>query len=293
MNELKSRAVESDKRDELATFRDSFHFPHTEAGHCIYLTGNSLGLQPKEAADILREELEDWARFGVEGHFHSRRPWVNYHEYLMDAGAEIVGAKPGEVVHMNGLTTNIHLLMVSFYRPTPARHKIICEAKAFPSDQYALDSQIRFHGFSPESSLVELAPRPGEHTLRDEDIVHHLVEGGVLDAADLIGGELATSLRPRLVVQLLVRVLVVLIDDGLAVHPTELACLQARALSGDVHPPFEDHQADECEGDDDHDDLRVLPQILHHVRVRLQLVVGLAPDRILCRLNGAETVKSI
>ncbi len=188
MKPLKIRARELDDKDELARFRQSFHFPHTEVDQCVYLTGNSLGLQPKRAAEILNEELEDWARYGVEGHFHARRPWVSYHENLIATAAEIVGAKPIEVVHMNSLTTDIHLLMVSFYRPTVERYKIICEAKAFPSDQYALDSQILFHGFDPETALIELSPRPGEHNLREEDIEAAIEEHGDELALVFFGG---------------------------------------------------------------------------------------------------------
>lgn len=188
MTDLKTFAREADDQDPLARFRAEFHFPETDAEHCIYLTGNSLGLQPKRASQILNEELEDWAKFGVEGHFHARRPWVSYHERLIPAAADIVGAKPIEVVHMNGLTTDIHLLMVSFYRPNPKRYKILCEAKAFPSDQYALDSQISFHGYDPDDALIELSPRDGEHTIREEDIEAAIKEHGDELALVFFGG---------------------------------------------------------------------------------------------------------
>jgi len=166
----KEEAQNLDSEDELRAYRDKFYFPETEADQCIYFVGNSLGLQPKNVTKYINIELEDWAKFGVEGHFHARHPWYSYHELLMKKGADIVGAKEGEVVHMNGLTTNLHLLMVSFYRPTNSRYKILCEGKAFPSDQYALESQVRFHGHEPEEAIIELYPREGEHTLREEDI---------------------------------------------------------------------------------------------------------------------------
>src|SRR5690606_2126034 len=141
-----------------------------------YLTANSLGLQPKTVRDEIDIELRDWAKFGVEGHFEAEHPWFSYHELLMESGAKMVGALPGEVVHMNGLTTNIHLLMVSFYRPSQHRYKIICEAKAFPSDQYALESQVLFHGFNPKDAIIEVHPRKGEHTIREEDIEKTIIE---------------------------------------------------------------------------------------------------------------------
>ncbi len=124
----------------------------------------------------MNEELEDWANYGVEGHFDARRPWVSYHENLIEPAAELVGAKPSEVVHMNGLTTNLHLLMVSFYRPEGKRFKIICEAKAFPSDQYALESQVKFHGYKPDDAIIEVSPRPGEYIIREEDIIQAIEE---------------------------------------------------------------------------------------------------------------------
>ncbi len=170
MQSYKETARKHDAEDELAKFRDDFYFPETEADHCVYFTGNSLGLQPKTVRDEIDTELRDWAKYGVEGHFEAEHPWFSYHELLMKPAAKMVGALDGEVVHMNGLTTNIHLLMVSFYNPTKERYKIICEAKAFPSDQYALESQVEFHGFNPHDAIVEVHPRKGEHTIREEDI---------------------------------------------------------------------------------------------------------------------------
>ena len=164
-------AITMDERDPLKEFRNNFWVPKTAEGEeCIYLCGHSLGLQPKTAASYVEQELKDWAQLGVEGHFRAKNPWVPYHRLLTEQTAELVGAQPLEVVVMNSLTVNLHLMMVSFYRPTPRRHKILVEQGAFPSDQYAVKSQIRFHGFDPAKSLIELTPREGEACLRDEDI---------------------------------------------------------------------------------------------------------------------------
>ncbi|MBI1316189.1 kynureninase [bacterium] len=166
----RDEAQELDRTAAYPGRRDQFWIPQTfEARDQVYLTGNSLGLQPKEARRYVLEELDDWARFGVEGHVHARRPWVDYHSGFAPSLARIVGAEPEEVVAMNGLTANLHLMMVSFYRPQGSRRKILCEAKAFPSDLYAFESQIRFHGGAP-TDLIALEPRPGEHLLRTEDI---------------------------------------------------------------------------------------------------------------------------
>ncbi len=166
-----SFALAMDARDPLAHFRDRFCIPKTKTGgDCIYLCGHSLGLQPKKASSYLEQELRDWAQLGVEGHFHAKSPWVPYHRMLAQQTADLVGAEASEVVVMNSLTVNLHLMMASFYRPTSNRHKILIERGAFPSDQYAVASQIRFHGFDPGSSLLELAPREGESCMRDEDI---------------------------------------------------------------------------------------------------------------------------
>jgi kynureninase len=160
-----------DEQDPLREFRHKFLFPKTkDGGDCLYLCGHSLGLQPKTAAAYLEEELKEWARLGVEGHFHARHPWMPYHRLLTEQTAQLVGANPAEVVVMNSLTVNLHLMMVSFYRPTSARNKIVIESGAFPSDQYAVKSQIRFHGFHAETALIELKPRSGEACLREQDI---------------------------------------------------------------------------------------------------------------------------
>ncbi len=164
-------ALELDANDELQHYRNEFHIPLQKNGEeHVYMCGNSLGLQPKRTKDFINQELEDWATFGVEGHFHAKNPWMPYHEFLTESYAKIVGAKPAEVVAMNTLTVNLHLMMVSFYRPTEKRHKIIIEGDAFPSDIYAIESQIKHHGFSPKTSLIKLTPRNGESAIRTEDI---------------------------------------------------------------------------------------------------------------------------
>lgn len=164
-------AKEMDRRDPLAQFRGEFHVPRTAAGaEEIYLCGNSLGLQPKPVADYVGAELDNWGRLAVKGHFAGDFPWMPYHEFLAPAMAEIVGGDPLEVVVMNTLTTNLHLMMVSFYRPTAGRHKILIEEHAFPSDYYAVESQIRFHGFDPAQSMMQLSPREGEAAIREDDI---------------------------------------------------------------------------------------------------------------------------
>ncbi len=180
-------AQKMDENDPLKDFRNQFHFPTFHEKPVRYFTGNSLGLQPKKAAQYIHEELEAWATYGVEGHFLAKRPWYAYHENLTEFTAEIVGANPIEVVVTHSLTTNLHLLMVSFFRPTGKRTKILCEAKAFPSDQYALESQIKFHGLSMDH-LVEVAPREGEHLIREEDIIAKIKELGDELALVMIGG---------------------------------------------------------------------------------------------------------
>lgn len=188
MQDLRTKAQRLDNEDPLRSFRDQFFFPDTGDQPCAYFTGNSLGLQPKSVREALGQELDDWARHGVEGHFQARNPWYSYHELLMAPSAAIVGAREKEVVHMNGLTANIHLLMVSFYRPAGKRFKILCEAKAFPSDQYALESQVRFHGYDPAEAIIEVGPREGEHTIREEDFERVLREQGEEIALVFIGG---------------------------------------------------------------------------------------------------------
>lgn len=182
-------AQQLDARDPLASFRERFHIPKRKSGEdVIYLCGNSLGLQPKSAREYVEDEMRDWETLGVEGHVQARHPWMPYHEFLADATARLVGAKPTEVVNMNGLTSNLHLLMVSFYRPTATRHKIVIEKNAFPSDRYAVVSQIEYHGRTAETSLVEIRPRPLESVIRTEDIEEYLTREGESVALVLIGG---------------------------------------------------------------------------------------------------------
>lgn len=164
-------ALRLDAEDPLAPYRDRFCLPPGRDGApSIYFCGNSLGLMPKAARDAVEQELHDWATLGVEGHFHARTPWYSYHEEFRESGARLVGAKPGEVVMMNGLTVNLHLMMVSFYQPTPGRHKILVEAPAFPSDSYAIQSQLLHRGFGAAEGLIVARPRPGEEAIRTEDI---------------------------------------------------------------------------------------------------------------------------
>ncbi len=219
----KSFARKMDEQDSLKNFREKFFIPKQESGEdVLYFTGNSLGLQPKKTREFIEQELEDWATLGVEGHFHAQRPWMPYHEFVTEQLAKIVGAKNTEVVAMNSLTVNLHLLMVSFYRPTAERYKIVIEADAFPSDQYAVKSQIDFHKRSVPSAsadgltrdiqnantnsdvsdsnlqppanaggtdwLIELKPRDGETILRTEDILKTIEENADEIALIMLGG---------------------------------------------------------------------------------------------------------
>ncbi|MGG9960588.1 kynureninase [Ferruginibacter sp. SUN106] len=181
-------AKQLDENDPLKHFRDQFYIPIINGKECIYFTGNSLGLQPKTTQDYVLNELEDWANFGVEGHFHARKPWMPYHEIFPTQLSKIIGALPEEIVVMNQLTVNLHLLMVSFYRPTKQRYKIICETKAFPSDQYAMESQVKYHGFNYEEAVIEVSARAGEYAIRTEDILATIQEHGDSTALVLFGG---------------------------------------------------------------------------------------------------------
>ena len=177
-----------DQADVLKGFREEFLFPVDENGEpLIYLCGNSLGLQPKQTAEFVRQELDDWARLGVEGHTEARHPWMPYHEFLTTHMAEVVGALPEEVVIMNGLTANLHLMMVSFYRPTADRYKVVIEKDAFPSDRYAVESQLRFHGFDPSDALLEWSPPQGEELCRLQDLEHLLATEGEQIALLMLG----------------------------------------------------------------------------------------------------------
>ena len=180
-------AAEMDTNDPLRSSRESFFVPkNSDGGDSIYFTGNSLGLQPKTVRSYVEQELKDWEVLGVEGHLHAKNPWLPYHEFVTEPMARVVGAMPIETVVMNSLTVNLHLLMVSFYRPTTESYKIVIEKGAFPSDQYAVESQLKFHG--REDALVELTARPGESTLRTDDIVETIEREGDSIALILLGG---------------------------------------------------------------------------------------------------------
>ena len=174
--------------DPLARYRDRFHIPPAPGGSpSIYLTGNSLGCQPKGVRDLLVQELDDWAKLGVEGHLEARDPWLSYHEQFRQPLGRIVGGLPNEVVAMNSLTVNLHLLMVSFYRPTRERFKIVIEDAAFPSDSYAVQSQAKFHSHDPAKAIVRLKPREGEFALRTEDVEAFLDRDGKTVALVMLG----------------------------------------------------------------------------------------------------------
>ncbi len=181
-------AEQLDREDPLKGYRDAFYFPKVHGKEVIYFTGNSLGLQPKTSQNYEDEIMADWKALAVEGHFHAGKPWWDYHERLAAPLAKIVGARPEDITVMNTLTVNLHLLMVSFYRPTRSRFKILCEEKAFPSDQYMLQSQVRWHGLDPETTIVELKKRPGEHFWRTEDVCSKIEELGDSLALVMIGG---------------------------------------------------------------------------------------------------------
>ncbi len=171
-------AREQDEQDTLYPFRERFYIPQHGTEDAAYFCGNSLGLQPRSTRYLFMQELEDWAQWGVEGHFQARMPWFSYHKNFSEGLARIVGAQPGEVVAMNTLTVNLQLLLMTFYRPAGGRFKVIMEAGAFPSDQYAVESQVRLYGYDPAEAIIEVAPREGEHTLRTEDILAQIAAAG-------------------------------------------------------------------------------------------------------------------
>ncbi|MEG3659803.1 kynureninase [Arenibacter palladensis] len=181
-------AQQLDAIDPLRKYRNEFHFPKVKGKDVIYFTGNSLGLQPKRTQKFVDDIMKDWKDLAVEGHFHAEKPWWDYHERLAAPLAKVVGAKTPEVSVMNTLTVNLHMLMVSFYRPTQKRFKIICEEKAFPSDQYMLNSQVEFHGFDPDTAIVEVKKRPGENFWHTQDVLDKINEVGEELALVLIGG---------------------------------------------------------------------------------------------------------
>lgn len=182
-------AKKMDEADPLKKFREQFYFPVDGNQNAkLYFCGNSLGLQPKTANSYLQQELEDWQKFGVEGHFQAKNPWFHYHKFLSDQLGKLVGGNAHEVIAMNSLTVNLHLLMVSFYRPTSTKYKILIENAAFPSDHYAVESQVRHHGLKPGEAIVELNPREGEHGLRDEDVIEAIHQQGDSLALVLLPG---------------------------------------------------------------------------------------------------------
>ena len=187
LNEL-SFALQLDENDALKSFRSKFYIPQHNGKDQVYLCGNSLGLQPKSAKEAIDQELKDWAELGVEGHFRGKNPWMYYHHFLTEKAARVVGALPKEVVIMNNLTANLHLMMVSFYKPSKERYKIMMEVSAFPSDQYAMETQARFHGLNPDDAIIELKPREGEFTLRTEDILARIEENKDSLAIVMMGG---------------------------------------------------------------------------------------------------------
>ena len=185
----KEFALSLDAKDKLQKYKRRFHIPAKKNGEDhIYFCGNSLGLQPKKTKEFINQELEDWADLGVEGHLNAKNPWLPYHEFLSQSFASIVGAKQSEVVAMNTLTVNLHLMMVSFYNPTEERYKIIIEGDAFPSDIYAVESQIKHHGYSVDDSLIKLIPRDGESIIRTEDIEAIIESEGDEVALIMLGG---------------------------------------------------------------------------------------------------------
>jgi kynureninase len=181
-------AKQLDEQDLLKSFRNKFFIPQYNGNDCIYFTGNSLGLQPKTTSQYVQQELNDWAMMGVEGHFHAKNPWMPYHEIFPKQLTKIVGCHENEVVVMNSLTVNLHLLMVSFYRPTKERYKIICEAKTFPSDQYAFETQVRYHGYDPMDTIIEVNPGDGQQAVSNEDIISTIKQHGNSVALVLFGG---------------------------------------------------------------------------------------------------------
>ena len=188
-NNSREFALELDKNDPLLSYQEKFHFPLQENGEKhIYLCGNSLGLQSKNTESFVIQELDDWKKLGVEGHFQARKPWLPYHEFLSESYSKIIGSKESEVVAMNTLSVNLHLMLVSFYRPDTLRNKIIIEGDAFPSDIYAVESHIRHHGLDPSESLIKLKPRGGEVTIRLEDIKSVIQQNADSVSLIMLGG---------------------------------------------------------------------------------------------------------
>lgn len=185
---MRDYAVLMDSKDPLASQRNAFYVPEHDGRDALYFCGNSLGLQPRGVLPLLEQEVMDWRKYAVEGHFHAQNPWFSYHSIVTESLARIVGASPSEVVAMQTLTANLHLAMVSFYRPTKERYKIVMEAGAFPSDQYAIESQVRFHGLDPEDAIIEITPREGEHIIHHEDIIDAIKENAESIALVMFSG---------------------------------------------------------------------------------------------------------
>ncbi len=181
-------AQSQDQTDILFPFRERFHFPQHNGMDVHYFCGNSLGLQPKSVSYLMEKELQDWAAYGVEGHFNAALPWFKYHHFFSERLAKIVGADKDEVVAMNTLTVNLHVLMQSFYQPKGGRYKILMEAGAFPSDQYAMETQVRMHGFDPYDAIIEISPREGEYIIEEDDIIEAIMKAGTSLALVVIGG---------------------------------------------------------------------------------------------------------
>ena len=188
-NISKDFAINLDAKDKLQSYQEKFHFPLQKNGEKhIYLCGNSLGLQSKNTTDFIQQELEDWKDLGVEGHFHARNPWLPYHEFLSDSYSKILGAKSSEVVAMNTLSVNLHLMMVSFYQPTKKRFKVLMEADAFPSDIYAIESHLKHHNLNPEKAIIRLKPRKNESFIRTKDVEEIIDNDGEEIALIILGG---------------------------------------------------------------------------------------------------------
>ena len=188
-NNSRELALELDNKDPLLSYNDKFHFPVQENGNKhIYLCGNSLGLQAKITESFVKQELDDWKELGVEGHFHAQNPWLPYHEFLSESYSKIVGSKKSEVIAMNTLSVNLHLMMVSFYRPNETKNKIIIEGDAFPSDIYAVESHMKHHGIDPSESLIKLRPREGEVIIRLEDIINVIKQNSESVSLIMLGG---------------------------------------------------------------------------------------------------------
>jgi kynureninase len=183
-----SFAQQLDANEPLRDFRQQFLIPTHNGVQQTYFLGNSLGLQPKRTKDYMQQVLDDWSRYGVESFFHAEKPWMDYHDQLTHTLSEVVGCLPHEVTVMNNLSVNLHLMLVSFYRPQAKRYKILCEAKAFPSDQYMMETHVRHHGYQPEDAIIEIQPRAGEAAIRNEDVLQYLVQHRDELALVLLGG---------------------------------------------------------------------------------------------------------